>query len=202
VLALACVAASSGSLKELNVALALFADWLAYKLSLQVTRAGPHCPVAVESKLAWRKFVHQSLKHLVAAGAGDTNLTWKEWAVITKKALRALPDQPFVLAEISSDLEPLRVLIIRSPAQQGDTALSVRFDQGIAQQPAVDGLRYETIHQVKGETHDATVVVSFRLVDVEFTFPTGRTGSLILHLKVLGSRMWRALAPGICSFGQ
>lgn len=162
VLALACVAASSGSLKELNVALALFAEWLAYKLSLQVTRAGPHCPVAVESKLAWRKFVHQSLKHLVAAGAGDTNLTWKEWAAITKKALRTLPDQPFVLAEISSDLEPLRVLIIRSPAQQGDTALSVRLDQGIAQQPAVDGLLYETIHQVKGETHDATVVVSSR----------------------------------------
>ena len=162
VLALACVAANSGSLKELNVALALFAEWLAYKLSLQVTRAGPHCPVAVESKLAWRKFVHQCLKYLVAAGAADTNLTWKEWAGIAKQALRTLPDQPFVLTEISSDLESLRALIIRSPARQGDIALSVRFKQGVAQQPTLDGLRYETIHQVKGETHDATVVVSSR----------------------------------------
>lgn len=169
VLALACVAASSGSLKELNVALALFAEWLADKLSLQVTHAGPHCPVAVESKLAWRKFVHQSLKHLVAAGAADTNLTWKEWASIAKQALRTLPDQPFVLTEISSDLERLRALIIRSPAQQGDIALSVRLNQGVAQQPTVDGLRYETIHQVKGETHDATVVVSSRQRGVHFS---------------------------------
>lgn len=162
VLALACVAASSGSLKELNVALALFAEWLADKLSLQVTRAGRHCPVAVESKLAWRKFVHQCLKYLVAAGAADTNLTWKEWAAIAKQALRTLPDQPFVLAEISSGLEPLRRLIIRSPAQKGDIELSVSLNQGVVQQPTVDGLRYETIHQVKGETHEATVVVSSR----------------------------------------
>ncbi|MBT8768852.1 hypothetical protein [Metapseudomonas boanensis] len=76
------------------------------------------------------------------------------------QALRTLPDQPFVLAEISNDLEPLRALNIRSPAQQGDIALSARLNQGVAQQPAVDGLRYETIHQVKGGTHDATVVVS------------------------------------------
>lgn len=162
VLALACVAASSGSLKELNVALALFAEWLADKLSLQVTRAGPHCPVAVESKLAWRKFVHQSLKHLLAAGAADTNLTWKEWAAVAKQALRILPDQPFVLTEISSDLEPLKTLNIKSPAHQGDISLCVRLNQGLAQQPTVDGLRYETIHQVKGETHDVTVLVSSR----------------------------------------
>ena len=66
------------------------------------------------------------------------------------------------MTEISSDLESLRALIIRSPARQGDITLSVRFKQGVAQQPTLDGLRYETIHQVKGETHDATVVVSSR----------------------------------------
>lgn len=169
VLALACVAVNSGSLKELNVSLTLFAEWLADKLSLQVTRAGPHCPVTVDSKLAWRKFVHQSLKYLVAAGAGNTDLTWKQWAAIAKQALRTLPDQPFVLAEISSDLELLRALNIRSPDKQGDIALSVRLNQVVAQQPAVDGLRYETIHQVKGETHDATVVVSSRLRGVHLS---------------------------------
>ncbi|QFG34004.1 AAA family ATPase [Pseudomonas umsongensis] len=162
VLALACVAAKSGSLKELNVAIALFAEWFADKLSLQVTHTGPHCPVVVESKLAWRKFVHQSLKHMIATGAGDMNLTWKEWAAVAKRAIRSLPEQPFVLAEIRNELEPLRSLIIRSPAKQGDIALSVRLSQGVAQQSSVDGLRYETIHQVKGETHDATVVVSSR----------------------------------------
>ncbi|WP_223441667.1 UvrD-helicase domain-containing protein [Pseudomonas sp. BF-R-19] len=160
VLALACVAASSGSKKELNVAVALFAEWFADKLSLQVTRSGPHCPVAIESKLAWRKFIHQCLKHLVAAGAGNLELTWKQWAVVAKRAMRSLPDQSFVLAEITTELEPLRDLILRAPPNQGDTTLSVRLSEGVAQQATVDGLRYETIHQVKGETHDATVVVS------------------------------------------
>jgi hypothetical protein len=160
VLALACVAASKGSNKELNVAVALFAEWFADRLSLQVTRSGPHCPVAIESKLAWRKFIHECLKHLVAAGAADTNLTWKEWAALTKQTMRNLPDQAFVLDEISGDLEPLRELILRSPAKQGDIALSVRLSQVVAPQPILDALRYETIHQVKGETHDATVVVS------------------------------------------
>lgn len=160
VLALACVAASNGSNKELNVAVALFAEWLAGRLALQVTKSGPHCPVAIESKLAWRKFIHQCLKHLVAAGAADTNLTWKEWAALAKQTMRNLPDQAFVLDEISGDLEPLRELVLRSPAKQGDIALSVRLNQAVAQQPVADVLRYETIHQVKGETHDATVVVS------------------------------------------
>lgn len=162
VLALACVAASSESLKELNVSVALFAEWIAEKLSLQVTRSGPHCPVAIESKLAWRKFVHQCLKHLVAAGAGNMELTWTQWAAVAKRAIRTLPDQVFVLEEIAADLEPLRAMVLRSPAKQGDTTLAVRLSEGVAKQASVDGLRYETIHQVKGETHDATVVVSSR----------------------------------------
>lgn len=80
--------------------------------------------------------------------------------MLAKQTMRNLPDQAFVLDEISDDLEPLRGLELRSPAKQGDIALSVRLNQVVAQQPVADALRYETIHQVKGETHDATVVVS------------------------------------------
>jgi hypothetical protein len=160
VLALACVAAGGGSLKELKVALTIFAEWIADKLAMQVTRAGPHCPVAVESKLAWRKFAHQCLKFLMGAGAGNLDLTWTQWAAVAKDAIRRIPDQPFVLPEISEEVNALRNLNLRSPTGQGNKPLSIRFDQGVAQQSSVDSLRYETIHQVKGETHDATVVVS------------------------------------------
>jgi len=160
VLALACVSATSGSHGELNVAIGLFSEWLAEKISLQVTRSGPYCPVAIESKLAWRKFIHACLKYLVAAGAGNLALTWKQWAATAKRALQALPDQTFVLAEIKSELEPLRVLPLRAPDNQGGSPLGARLSQGVGQQAVVDVLRYETIHQVKGETHDATIVVS------------------------------------------
>jgi superfamily I DNA/RNA helicase len=159
-LALACVAAASGSLKELKVALAQFAEWIADKLAMQVTSTGPYCPIAVESKLAWRKFVHQCLQFLVSAGAGNLDLTWTQWAAVAKGAIRRLPDQSFVLPEISAEVDALRNFSLRSPAGQGDKPLSIRFDQGVAQQNSVDSLRYETIHQVKGETHDVTVVVS------------------------------------------
>lgn len=160
VLALACVAARSGSNGELNIAVALLAEWFADKLSLQVTRSGPHCPVEIESKLAWRIFIYQCLKHLVAAGAGNLELTWKQWAVIAKRAMQSLPDQPFVLVEIATEFQPLKSLVLRAPSNQGDITLSESLSKGVAQQPPVDSLRYETIHQVKGETHDATVVVS------------------------------------------
>lgn len=89
-------------------------------------------------------------------------LTWTQWAAVAKRAIRTLPDQVFVLEEIAADLEPLRAMVLRSPAKQGDTTLAVRLSEGVAKQASVDGLRYETIHQVKGETHDATVVVSSR----------------------------------------
>ena len=56
----------------------LFAQWRADKLKLQVTRAGPYCPVAVESKLAWRRFVHECLKFLIAGGVANVDLAWTQ----------------------------------------------------------------------------------------------------------------------------
>lgn len=161
-LALACVAAGSGSLKELKISVNLFAQWLADKLKLQVTRAGPYCPVAVESKLAWRRFVHECLKFLIAGGVANVDLTWTQWASVAKQAIQQIPDQPFALPEIEDELGALRTLSLKAPARQGKQLLSIRLAQGVDQQHSVDQLRYETIHQVKGETHDATVVVSSR----------------------------------------
>jgi DNA helicase-2/ATP-dependent DNA helicase PcrA len=159
-LAVACIGASSGSLNDLKVSVRTFAYWLAGKLQLQVTKAGPYCPVSTESKLSWRKFLHQSLQFLVANGAGDANQTWTAWVRTAKLALRQLPDQGFVPDEIREELQELRGLNLVAQRGEGNKPVSIRLLSQEIQDGAPEKLRYETIHQVKGETHDVTVVVS------------------------------------------
>lgn len=160
VLAVAFISASTGSLKDIKESLRAFAKWLTGKLEMQVSRAGPYCPVAMESKLAWRQFIYESLKFMAANGAADPALTWSAWARNAKLALRQLPDQAFVPAEIRVDLEGLRELNISARAGEGQNQVSVRLLSHDRQEYRPDSLRYETIHQVKGETHDVTVLVS------------------------------------------
>ncbi|WP_310348375.1 UvrD-helicase domain-containing protein [Pseudomonas sp. BE134] len=159
-LAVACISAGAGSLKDIKESLKTFAKWLAEKLELQVTKAGPYCPVAMESKLAWRKFIHDSLKFMVANGAGNPDQTWSAWVRTAKLAIRKLPDQAFIPAEIRDELESLRALNLVARPGQGAKLVSVRLMSQEDQDGQPDNLRYETIHQVKGETHDVTVVVS------------------------------------------
>lgn len=159
-LAVACINASTGNLKDIRESLRTFAKWLANKLELQVIKAGPYCPVYMESRLAWRKFLHESLKFMVANGAGNSDQTWSAWVRTAKLAIRQLPNQPFVPVELREELDALKDLNLAARKGQGDKPVSVRVvSQEVLEGPS-DTLRYETIHQVKGETHDVTVVVS------------------------------------------
>jgi len=114
----------------------------------------------IESKLAWRVFLHDGLQFLVEHGVGDGNQTWSDWAKAAKIAFGKLPDQTFVPVEVRKHLEGLRGLNLRARSGQGKMLISER----LARVPDVaaqrDCLRFETIHGVKGETHDVTVVVS------------------------------------------
>lgn len=161
-LAVVCIGASSGSLSDLKVSLRTFAQWLAGKLKLEVTKTGPYCPTSMESKLAWRKFIHQSLRFMVASGAGNSDQNWSAWVRCAKLALRKLPDQAFVPDEILNELQELRGLNLVTKRGQGDKPVSIRLSSQDIQDGESETLRYETIHQVKGETHDVTVVVSSR----------------------------------------
>lgn len=109
-LAVACIGACAGSLKDIKESIRTFAKWLADKLQLQVTKTGPYCPVAMESKLAWRRFVYESLKFMIANGAGNPDQTWSDWVRTAKLALRQIPNQEFIPAEIRKELEALRDL--------------------------------------------------------------------------------------------
>lgn len=159
-LAVACINASRGNLQDIKESLRTFAKWLANKLELRVTKVGPYCPIVMESRLAWRKFIHESLKFMVANGAGNSEQTWSAWVRTAKLAIRKLPDQPFVPIELREELGALKDMRLVARKGQGNKPVSVRMVSQEVQGEQPDTLRYETIHQVKGETHDVTVVVS------------------------------------------
>lgn len=109
-LALSCVLIESCNLEEVRQALKSFARWLASKLSFEISPGSLSCPTEVESKLEWRRFIFKCLKFLSGCGASNFELTWKEWAVLTKRAVQTLPDHPdyyaaFVLDPDGNNIE-------------------------------------------------------------------------------------------------
>ncbi|MFK8397763.1 UvrD-helicase domain-containing protein [Pseudomonas sp. BGr12] len=157
-LALSCVLIESRNLEEVRQALKSFAGWLVSKLGFEISPDSLSCPIQVESKLEWRQFIFQCLKFLSGRGASNLELTWKEWAAQTKRVIQTLPDQPFVPDSIVPLLEGLRDVSLSAPAGKGAEALAEQLLQ-LGQQ-SICNHRVATIHQVKGESHDATVLLS------------------------------------------
>nr|WP_285962569.1 ATP-dependent helicase [Pseudomonas tohonis] len=157
-LALSCVLIESRNLEEVRQALKSFAEWLASKLSFEVSPGSLSCPIQVESKLEWRQFIFQCLKFLSGSGASNLELTWKAWAAQTKRVIQTLPGQPFVPLSIVPLLEGLRDVSLSAPGGKGAEMVAEQLLQ-LGQQP-ISNYRVATIHQVKGESHDATVLLS------------------------------------------
>lgn len=157
-LALACIKFQSDDLCEVRQAMETFSTYLAVKLSKQVVASRMSRPHEVESSLNWRLFVSNCLAYLVSRGSTDVKITWKKWASLTKQTIRLIPDQPFIPEELVGRLEPLREVNLSSPSQLGHTSLQSRLID--RQQETGSRFRFATIHNVKGETHEATILVS------------------------------------------
>ncbi|HHW2663494.1 TPA: UvrD-helicase domain-containing protein, partial [Pseudomonas aeruginosa] len=105
-----------------------------------------------------RQFIFQCLKFLSDSGASNLELTWKAWAAQTKRVIQTLPGQPFVPVSILPLLEGLRDVSLSAPAGKGAEVVAEQLLQ-LGQQP-ISNHRVATIHQVKGESHDVTVLLS------------------------------------------
>lgn len=157
-LAQACIQFHSDDLSEVRQAMETFAAWLSVKLEMQVRTSAMSRPHDVEFGLTWRLFMSNCLAYLATCGSADVELTWKSWASLTKRTIRSIPDQPFVPDELVGKLEGLREAHLSAPAGLGKATLQSRLVE--RHQETGTRLRFATIHQVKGETHEATVVVS------------------------------------------
>lgn len=156
-LALGCVLAAEKGSYSLRKSLELFSRWLANNAQYSAKPNAFYCPVDFESELAWRLFLHECLFYLKGVGASSADQTWKVWCKLAKKALRELPAQSFVTDEIRNFIGVMGDINLKSPAGIGDQLLSLRLS-------VVDlkgaGVRLATIHEIKGETHEATMLVS------------------------------------------
>jgi len=157
-LALACTQFHTDDLNGVRKSMETFAGWLAVKLKMQVRTSAMSCPYDVELSLSWRLFVSNCLAYLATCGCANVDLTWKNWASLTKRTIRSIPDQSFVPDELAGKLDGLRETHLSAPAGLGNATLQSRLVE--RHQETGTRLRFATIHQVKGETHEATVVVS------------------------------------------
>jgi hypothetical protein len=156
-LALACALASNDSAFAIQKSLALFGGWLASKLEYSAKPNSFHCPVDVESELEWRLFLHQALAFVTSTGALVAGQHWRGWCRVAKTRINELPKQAFVIADIAVAIAPLAALGLRSPAGLGEQLVTQRLSLVALQQSSI---RLATIHEIKGETHEATMLVS------------------------------------------
>jgi hypothetical protein len=156
-LALACALAGSESAFAIQKSLSLFGGWLASKLAYSAKPNSFHCPVEVESELEWRLFLHQALAFTTTSGASIAGQTWTGWCKAAKACLNELPGQAFVAADIAAATAQLAELGLRSPSGLGEQLVSQRLSLVGLQKSSI---RLATIHEIKGETHEATMLVS------------------------------------------
>jgi len=122
------------------------------------------CPEDVAKPLTWRLF----LAKLLDACANDSEIadlsqTWKNWACTVRKAFRSrllscADLLPGLSNEDRQELPHLDGNTFRVPAGMGEKSVEHTLDvRAPAESPSI---RITTIHQVKGETFEAVLVVS------------------------------------------
>lgn len=113
-------------------------------------------PIEISSAEVWHQFLADCLFALTEHGLGKQNGIWQQWCKLLRGVLPML--------DVGSDREESCQRILESfkakkhPAPAGLGAEPV--STGASSRKARRALRLATIHEVKGETHDLTMLVS------------------------------------------
>jgi DNA helicase-2/ATP-dependent DNA helicase PcrA len=114
-------------------------------------------PLQASSELAWHLFLFQVMATLAASGLANHALTWQAWCTTLKTALPKLSAVEISDPAIRSVQAALQQKRHRSPPKLSGTTLAASLDV----LPQIrQTTRLATIHEVKGETHDLTMLVS------------------------------------------
>lgn len=116
-----------------------------------------YCPEAINSKIQWRTFLATVLKaccHL--SNLVDINVVWSQWSKEFKKHF------PKIISEKAEKHEvELSAVEFEYRCPRGNASIRLAdYMTGISREQESSNIRITTIHQVKGETHDATLLVS------------------------------------------
>ena len=112
-------------------------------------------PEAVESNIEWRLFLARVLdrctQHLTI---GNLHQTWKPWADCARKGLGS------ILTDAWKGSAPIHSLNLGVRVPQGEGSSGVYDSLELGNAATRCNLRITTIHQIKGETLDAALIVS------------------------------------------
>jgi len=156
-LALAITLFNPNNFNLLEKSITLFSEYLRSKLKGSVRPQSFNCPESTDSPLRWRQFVFNVLKYLIDDNLNDTSIKWKDWCRGTKYKLRDVLSKSFVDDDISKLLSELNNVNISSPAGLSEECIALSLK--LTEQKPCD-IRKATIHAVKGETHDVTMLIS------------------------------------------
>ena len=156
-LALAIKLFNRDDMEAIEKSLILYSEFIRSYLRESVKPNSFNCPQCITSNLSWRRFLFISLSWLSSYELGDMEVDWSSWVRQAKAAIRTLSDQEFITDEVINVIEPLKSINFIAPKGQAkesvDSYLGDVMNSGVSH-------RKMTIHAIKGETHEATILIS------------------------------------------
>jgi len=141
---------------SINKSLIDFSEYFKTKVNLETKTNDYNCPQIIESELAWKLFLYNSVQYLLDNDLKLDTCTWTSWCQKVNAVIINLHKQKFVLPEIYEALEKSDFKI-RSPSGKASSCISKYCLKNDS--PNIS-FRKSTIHGVKGETHEATMLIS------------------------------------------
>ncbi|WP_180177171.1 UvrD-helicase domain-containing protein [Acinetobacter sp. YH12039] len=144
------------SYTSINQSLIDFSKYIKDKVKLETKSSDYNCPQIIASELDWRLFLHNSIQYLLNHDLQLDSCTWTNWCKKVNAVVINLFKQEFVLPEIYEALKNSDFKI-RSPSGKATHCISNYHRKN----DSLDiKFRKSTIHGVKGETHEATMLIS------------------------------------------
>lgn len=141
---------------SINQSLIDFSKYIKDKVKLETKSSDYNCPQIIASELDWRLFLHNSIQYLLNHDLQLDSCTWTNWCKKVNAVVINLFKQEFVLPEIYEALKNSDFKI-RSPSGKATHCISNYHRKN----DSLDiKFRKSTIHGVKGETHEATMLIS------------------------------------------
>ncbi len=141
---------------SINQSLIEFSEYIKDKVRLETKASDYNCPQIIESEIDWKLFLHNSIQYLLDNDLKLDSCSWTDWCKKVNAVIINLYKQEFVLPIIYEALEKSNFKI-KSPSGKASNCISNYYRKDDSSNI---NFRRSTIHGVKGETHEATMLIS------------------------------------------
>lgn len=156
-LALSISIFNAKNMEDLKRSLTLFSEFIRHYIKDGVKPNSFNCPQCVDSNRSWRAFLLSALTYLKNKKFDNLDVDWSSWVSAIKPEIQSMSNKGFLSSEFENVLSPLETTNIRAPQGEAKKNVSESLGENTSLQKIK---RKATIHGVKGETHDVTILLS------------------------------------------